>query len=465
MSLLNEDFRLTEEAQDDALKGMETDLSSLLVDIQIPRDIQARIALLGYGGVRVFSRVEDTAEKVRDFVKTDLGVDPSKSPQHRSMAARLVTAWEAARKRVEHRHVHEAEQRVNDLPKILPKSQHLELARAYAQVHRALKDAEAPAASYVEWRLEQFEDGELIPETLKQVVNKAEASADPWGGCAIQSDGTIKLRRGKVESSMPAKSEELRTKFKVLANHWEFVRLKNPQHPVFKGYTLHMWSDYVDWLLGEEVFENTVKDPQGAVQYRPSWHILLDYEFHVRKHMLHFVNTESKSLYDALTLARDHSPTFIKYFSTPVALAAGAAAASGVLGGAPSGRATRRSRSPRRDRPSEGTEQDTEKWKGDHHRGKGDGGRKGKGSGKQNRRTGWKSTSTNVTPDGRLKCFAFQRGKCQGGCGKVHVCLICNGDHPMTQCHRKPKAPPPPGSAASASDAAGRPAQPVLQVQ
>ena len=92
MSLLNEDFRLTEEAQDDALKGMETDLSSLLVDIQIPRDIQARIALLGYGGVRVFSRVGDTAEKVRDFVKTDLGVGPSKSPQHRSMAARLVTA-------------------------------------------------------------------------------------------------------------------------------------------------------------------------------------------------------------------------------------------------------------------------------------------------------------------------------------------------------------------------------------
>ena len=55
MSLLNEDLRFTEEAQDDALKEMETDLSSLLVDIQIPRDIQARIALLGYGGVRVFS--------------------------------------------------------------------------------------------------------------------------------------------------------------------------------------------------------------------------------------------------------------------------------------------------------------------------------------------------------------------------------------------------------------------------
>ena len=94
------------------------------------------------------------------------------------MAARLVTAREAARERVEQRHAHDAEQRVNDLPKVLPKSQHLELARAYASAHRTLKDAEAPAASYVEWRLEQFEDGELLPETLKQVVNKDEASAD-----------------------------------------------------------------------------------------------------------------------------------------------------------------------------------------------------------------------------------------------------------------------------------------------
>jgi hypothetical protein len=249
-----------------------------------------------------------------------------------------------------------------------------------------------------------------------------------------------------------------------MANHWEYVRLKNPQHPVFKGYALHRWSDYADWLLGEEVFENTVKDPQGTVQYRPSWHILLDYEFHVRKHMLNLVNTESKPLYDALKLAREHGPTFVKYFSTPVALAAGAAAASGVISGASSGRASHRSRSPRGDRPSEGAEQDTVKWKGDG-KGRSDGGKKGKGGGKQNRRTGWKSTSTNTTPDGRLKCFAYQRGKRQGGCGKVHVCLICNSDHPMTQCHRRPKASPPPGGAAVASDAAGRPAQPATRMQ
>ena len=108
MSLLDEDYRLTEEAQDEALKSMETDLSSLLVDVKIPRDIQARIALLGYGGVNVFSRVEDSAEKVREFIKTDVSIDASKSPLHRAMVARLVTAWEAARKRVEQRHHREA---------------------------------------------------------------------------------------------------------------------------------------------------------------------------------------------------------------------------------------------------------------------------------------------------------------------------------------------------------------------
>eukprot|EP00972_Heterocapsa_arctica_P016553 2442240-Heterocapsa_arctica.AAC.1 len=136
------------------------------------------------------------------------------------MVARLVTAWEAATKRVEQRHVREAEQRVNDAPRVLPKQQHLELSRAYAAVNRPLKDLEAPAASYVEWRLEQFEDGELPPEMMKHFVTKEEAITDCWGGCTIQPDGTIRLKKDTVVSTVPTKPEELRLKFRVLANHW-----------------------------------------------------------------------------------------------------------------------------------------------------------------------------------------------------------------------------------------------------
>ena len=46
-----------------------------------------------------------------------------------------------------------------------------------------------------------------------------------------------------------------------------------------------MWADYVEWLLGEDVYENFVHDDSGQVSYRPSWKIFTDFEYQVRKRM------------------------------------------------------------------------------------------------------------------------------------------------------------------------------------
>ena len=66
---------------------------------------------------------------------------------------------------------------------------------------------------------------------------------------------------------------------------------------------------------------------------------------------------------------------------------------------------------------------------------------KGKGKGKAGRKEarGWKSTLNSRTPDGREKCYKFQEEQCKGGCGRVHVRLICDGPYPMIQCSTKPQ--------------------------
>ena len=51
------------------------------------------------------------------------------------------------------------------------------------------------------------------------------------------------------------------------------------------------------------------------------------------------------------------------------------------------------------------------------------------------------------TPDGRLICFAYQRGNCNNQCGKVHVCSICGDKHPKKDHARL----------TAGGDAAGRP--------
>ena len=55
----------------------------------------------------------------------------------------------------------------------------------------------------------------------------------------------------------------------------------------------------------------------------------------------------------------------------------------------------------------------------------------------------WRAGESNFTPDGRAKCFKFNKGKCDGSCGYVHACLVCNGSHPISECPRRPKSAPP----------------------
>ena len=69
----------------------------------------------------------------------------------------------------------------------------------------------------------------------------------------------------------------------------------------------------------------------------------------------------------------------------------------------------------------------------------------------------WRAGESAKTPDGRTKCFKYQRGACTGACDRVHVCLVCYGQHPASQCPRRPAASPATAQdAALGGDAAGR---------
>jgi len=58
---------------------------------------------------------------------------------------------------------------------------------------------------------------------------------------------------------------------------------------------------------------------------------------------------------------------------------------------------------------------------------------KGAGGGKNKGGKPVKQESQFKTPDGREKCFRYQRGRCNG-CDRVHSCVYCNGPHPGRDC-------------------------------
>ena len=462
-----------EAAVADAIASMNSELVYLLESSQVPPEIIAKFGVIGYSDVETFAHMEVNATAVREMIKSDITLDPAGGPQHRAMMARLLAVWEAAGKRASKLKEEEAAQRAGDLPRHIPKGKHLEIVKAYAKAHKTLKDKECPAPCYLEWRFEQIEDGELKAESLADVVNKEEASDEDWGGARVTPDGSIKLVKGRSSGKAPENPEALRAKIRMMGVAWEFMRLKFPGRPYLKDLTAETWSDHVEWLLGEDVYGNIVKDSSGAIAYRPSWATVLELDFRVRKQAYQLVNENGSTLKEAMVAAREDTALFQKYFITPVSLAAGAEAA--------------RSTSSKRQAPQEwALPPPTRQADGSSAmpvsfgaaqagpNGKGKGRAKGRGKQQQGRQqqfqqrqqpqqqpqqqprqndrsqgSRWSDGERNVTPDGRMKCFRYQRNKCTDpNCPRVHVCLVCNGKHPKIECPKRPRG----------GDAAGRPA-------
>jgi hypothetical protein len=76
------------------------------------------------------------------------------------------------------------------------------------------------------------------------------------------------------------------------------------------------------------------------------------------------------------------------------------------------------------------------KW--DKQWGKWEKGDKDKGKGK-NKDKGHKLL--NRAEDGNMICFSFNNKDhgCKGNCNMLHICRICQGDHPVFECPKRGK--------------------------
>ena len=254
-----------------------------------------------------------------------------------------------------------------------------------------------------------------------------------------------------------------------MATAWEFVRLKLLTKEGLAGLDESFWGKHVDWLLGPTVAKQEVKSGDGSLVYAPSWLAVLEYDLQVRAHAMDLVNTSHMSIKEAMIASRKSEEVRSMYFTSLVALSAGVEAARAEIARSTSASAATHSVRPahpydpsgdRVDAKGKGkvrgkgkgkgkTSKDSGKgawgqdsgandWKGGWH----SGANKGEWlSGKGQANDGsWKSGLTTKTPDGRQKCFPFQRkaGCTRKDCDKIHACLVCNGPHGQHACPQKP---------------------------
>ncbi len=412
---------LTPEQAEDAYKSMDGDLLYLLENIGVSKQI---ISVLGHLRVRrlaTFACIESTDEGFRKMVRDDLGLDPADGMETRVNVAMLVESWNAARDRIKRAADADAEARAEGRPRELPKSANVSLRKTFENLHGERKDSLFPSAGYLSWRLEQLEEGDYRAESLSEVVSVEAAGDDAEDvGLTFSKTGTLRVRRGKTRVPMPSTPEELRRYYKVMAAHWEVVRLKHPDRHFLQELTRDDWERMLDYLLGEEVME--FKGAKGA---HFEWEDLLAYELELRRWAIKKVTEGKLTLREGLHAAIGDNELRTKFFLTPLALTR-----------APRRRS--RSRSPRKPKEPQNKGAKGSKGRGKKAGSSGDG-KPGKGGGdagsagrtamNRARKKEWLRFKLDGK-DGQMLCIRYNQGYCgDAKCRYAHACMRCGQAH------------------------------------
>ena len=440
------------------LYEIEHELGFVLTSLKMHPDIQAKIAQVGFGDLRMFSEIDEGAGKVgvRAFAKDTLGINSSGGAEPRAAVARLCLAWETARKRVTTKIEAEAQQRVGDGPKVILKQDYANSVKALNDRRGVQTENLQSSQGYLESRLDQVEDGIYVAEMWSEVTTIEEDKSVGQGELRLSRDGRWSTSRGSRHAPVPSDPESLRTRIKVMAHHWELIRIRFPHMPMVKDYDFSTtWLVHVEWLLGEKVRGYKVKSATQQNEYSVPWAVVLELDYQIRKAALFAVTHSGASLASALETARKTESLLQQHFWIPLGIAAAEAAG---------GRSSRVS-APRDDTASarsQGQFNSNDGQRGKKAEKKGKGGKNGKGgkpanSPPQSNRGGqgkWGSGGAEgyakqehvkaeaarpslytPGPTRRRKCIAYQKDECKDPkCPFVHVCFNCNKKHPQSEC-------------------------------
>ena len=474
--------QITREEQQAGLKGMEPDLGYLLHDRGVDEQL---VALIGHSKVtrlNIFAKIERNEEAVRKWLEDDFGLKSSDGTEAKVLIAKTLDAWEAAVKRVRAQAEAESQARIDGRPKELMRGAHLALRRSFENLNGGTEEKYLPSRQLVDQRLDQIEEGEVKAEPLSDVVSLQKEEESDIKNTEVDvkfGNGSIKFKKQNLKTSPPDTPEQLRSFYKIIANHWMMVKLKIPGKSWLVDHEASAWEAHVSYLLGDDVWGLEAKSAGGQVVARPAWLQVLEYEFRLRKEAYKQVNN-GVPLTEALKNARDSDSLKTRFLLTPMALTVNTSKAQSsntfepardeagltrvaLPAGAGTGRGNGGGGFGGGGRGNGGAGRGNGLWKGawkgagrgggkgGNNKGGGGGGAGGGGNGGGSGKGGAKGVSNHfnrakadpqlartlkfVTADGQKICFRYNKGKCtQDQCQFVHVCAKCEGAHPYERC-------------------------------
>ena len=128
------------DAQEPLVAKMNHGLSFVWNTLQVPMELQARLAQMGFWDLEVWSNAEDSKEAMRKFVMNEVGIKKEGNDMFRSLVGRLLSSWQSGEIQGTQRKQEEAAQLVGDQFRRMPAKYHLELLKCYNNAHRRLDE-------------------------------------------------------------------------------------------------------------------------------------------------------------------------------------------------------------------------------------------------------------------------------------------------------------------------------------
>lgn len=325
-----------------------------------------------------------------------------------------MSAWDAAKCAYEEEIKIRQEAKNLGTPRPLPHTDRSAMLRAVeASKGEEIGEKDQPSTEYVAQLLEEIEQDEISAPSLDEVTSRKDSQSLQLQS-SLDQTGRVRITRQRTKGKLPCNTEELRQKLRIEANAWLMVAAKLRNKVYLRNLEQRHFDRYTDYVLGENCYMMQVPNASGEkTALQPPWHILLDYEFEMRKKAVRNAHRHGISLHDALKQATEDTELKELYFTSPVTFSA-------------------IQRPPKTARADDGFQKGREASGG---KGKS---KKGKGKGNQKQKVSFLPGTflqlVTRTADGKEICYKFniKGAKCDGKCGRVHICRVknCGANHP-----------------------------------
>ena len=257
-----------------------------------------------YRNVALFAALADSKQEARTALARDLGIDAAANAGARAALAAVVAAWQQAADTAEKERSLKAEARVMGLPKPLLQSERQAMRVAVERQLGAMDEREEPSPDYLAVKLEEVEGGDLLASSLDEVG----CLRDDMHGqlqSSLDSSGRLRIVKEKKKAKMPMLAARFRNK------------------PWFENLTSKTYQRYVDFLLGEKIYQLQIPRGDGSAQTvaaNPSWDLMINFEHKLRKEAYRRASREGRAL--SVTLEEVVNDATLKetYYVTPLTL-------------------------------------------------------------------------------------------------------------------------------------------------